>query len=365
MDNQYQLISLKTRFALVIVLSAVFCNSSVLMAVPKVTGKPTIDTPLMLEWPRDRDTGNPDLTEPTSNRLWDMHAEFGDCDLVLSTNGNYHMALRELWYDLFLPSVAEKVTIKNWFYTTSPPISPNQVMNKSITFGNLHSSCVPSLAVGPQQLVNKLVNAGFVEGQLIPVIQNQGNVLLVKKGNPKHIQSIWDLGRPDVKVVTSNPYNEKGSFGNYSGSIYNIAVKDQKTNADELFNSIFNNKDIKDKWLSGARIHHREVPWSIAYGQADAGIFFYHLAKYTVTRFPDRFEIVPLGGSVAQPDPLPGNKIAKFFIVKIKGDWTETTLQAREHLLQMYLSSEFTQILEKHGLKRPADYYEYIKKKQH
>jgi hypothetical protein len=334
--------------------------SGTVFSAPNISGSPTIDSPPVLEWPRDRPTGTPDLTEPTSNRLWDLHAEIGECDLVLSTNGNYHMALRELWYDHFLPEAKGVADIKNWFYSTSPPISPEQIANQSLTFGNLHSSCTPSVAVGPKKLIQKLIDAGVVEGDPIPVIENQGNVILVKKGNPKKIRTVWDLGRPDVRVVTSNPYNEKGSFGNYSNTIYNIASNnpgEQKNkSADDLFNDIFNKQWAKNKWLSGARIHHREVPWSIAYGKADAGPFFYHLAKYAVEQFPDKFEIVPLGGTTQQPKPLTGNRIAKFFLVKIKGDWSEATLKSRELLIKGYLSPEFTKILKKHGLKRPEDF---------
>jgi len=329
---------------------------------PLITGSPTIDQPLLLNWPRDVNPVKlPDLTEPTANRTFDLHASIGECDLVLSTAGNYHMALRDLWYDVFLPRVAASdLILKNWLYTTSPPISLEQIENKHMGTGNFQSQCKPQVAVGPQKLMVKLEL--YFEDKVDPVsiFKNRGNVILVKKGNPKDIQSIWDLGRDDVRVVTSNPYQEPGSFGNYSNSIYNIALNDSShppEDAARLFNVIFNNTTVRGKWLSGARIHHKEVPYSIAYGHADAGLLFYHLALHAVRTFPDLFTIVPLGGTVREPAPLPGNKVGELFAVPIIGPWNPTQLDARDKLMRALQTEVFTTILHNHGLDRP--YYPY------
>ena len=329
---------------------------------PLITGSPTIDRPQLLNWPRDVGPVKlPDLTEKTANRTFDLHASIGECDLVLSTAGNYHMALRDLWYKEFLPRVeARGLILKNWFYTTSPPISPDQIMNKHMSTGNFQSQCVPQVAVGPQKLMDRLQQALYTEGDPVSIFKNRGNVILVKKGNPKLIQSIWDLARDDIRVVTSHPTNEPGSFGNYSNSIYNIALNDPKhppTDADRLYNAIFNNSTVRGKWLSGTRIHHREVPYSVAYGHADAGLLFYHLAVHAVRTFPDLFTIVPLGGTVRDPDPLPGNKIGELFAVPIMGPWNTTQKQARDLLMKALQSDVFTTILHNHGLDR--SYYPY------
>ena len=342
--------------------------------VPVITGSPTIDKPQLLEWPLDIPSEDPDLSEPTANNINDLHARISKCDdinVVLSTAGNYHMALRDLWYEHYLPN--NKEIIGNWFYTTSPPISPEQITNNALTFGNVRIDCRPIIAVGPIKLMTKLQELNYLDGGPIPVIKNQGNVILVKKGNPKKIKTIWDLGRKDVKVITSNPDTENGSFSNYRDSVYNIALNDTNTpsnwTADSLFNAIFNSEErynkhpgihenkshhrTRVKWLAGKRIHHREVPWSIAYGQADAGLIFYHLAKYMVETFPDKFDIVPLGGTVDAPVPVTGNKQATLFIARIKGELNNEQYQAREELIKAYRSNEFDGILFKHGLLRP------------
>jgi len=351
----------------------VYSNAS-LSQIPAITGSPEIDTPRLLEWPLDIPATSPDLSEPTSNRIFDLHAHVSNCEdtnIVLSTSGNYHMALRDLWYDYYLPKTQNLV--RNWYYTTSPPISAEQIQNKTLTFGNLRLECTPSLAVGPVGLMNNLKSLNIIEGEPIPVIRNFGNVILVKKGNPKNIRNIWDLRRPNIRVVTSNPDTEPGSFGNYMQSVFDIANNDPDKpygwTAEMLFNSIFNGgrpgywkhfwhhkRHKHNKWLTGKRIHHREVPWSLAYGDADAGLMFYHLALYMVRTFPDLYDIVPLGGTVDMPEPVPGNRVATLFVARVAGNFNADQIQAREELIGAYLSEYFDRILQNHGLRRPFNF---------
>jgi len=60
-------------------------------------------------------------------------------------------------------------------------------------------------------------------GEPIPIFRNRGNVILVRAGNPKGIRSLWDLGRDDVRVETSNPETEGFSFDNDVMSLYHLA----------------------------------------------------------------------------------------------------------------------------------------------
>lgn len=337
------------------------CTPTSVAGTPAITSVPLVSLPPMLDWPRDVPAPTPDLTEPTSNRLEDLHGEILDCsnmDLVLSTAGNYHMALRDLFRDVLLPSS----DIENWYYTTSPPISVDQVANSAVGFGNFELGCRPMVAVGPRATIDALAARRFsdgtpyAQGAPVRIWNNQGNVILVRRGNPRHIRSVWDLGRDDVRVITPHPCLESGTFSNYSGTIYNVALHDAGApagwTAERLFDSIFNS-DREGKWLIGARIHHREVPWAIAYGEADAGVIFYHLALHAVRTFPDEFEIVPLGGTADDPEPLPGNQIGAHFAVRINGPWTDEQLAHREELMSALVSPEFAEILERHGLIAP------------
>jgi hypothetical protein len=315
-----------------------------------------IDAPRLLDFAMDVEAAQPDLSEQTANRLYDLHGNIGNCDsmdFVLSTAGNYHMALRDLWYDVVLPKHSD--VIKNWYYTTSPPIAQAQVKNGQLTVGNLVLKCTPMVVVAPKPEIDALVAAGVTSGSVVKVLNNRGNVLIVKKGNPKNIRDIRDLGRPNVKVVTPNPVTEPSTFKNYSSTLYNVTLNQYGEDAaNEVFNEVFNGKN--GKWLAGARIHHREVPWSVAYGNADVGVLFYHIARNLVKQFPDVFEIVPLGGTADNPQPLVGNNVGAHFAVRIDVPGKPLNANqsaAREAFLSELASEQFKGILEKHGLARP------------
>ncbi len=345
-------------FGMVMVASTVFSlNAGAEM--PKITGSPVIDTPQILDWPADQGLVTPNLNDPTSNTLFDLHGTISSCDLVLSTEGNYHPALHDVW-PVFLAKFKDQQP-HNCFYTTSPPVVLDQLENQILEFGNLYITCMPSAAVATKIIIDKLVHAGYADGPAYPLYQDRGAVILVKKGNPKQIRSVWDLGRKDVRLVTPNPKLEQGAFGNYLNTLYGIAAHDEnpprQMSAEALINSIFNSTgDDAYKWLAGARIHHRDLPWSVAYGRADAAIILFHLGLYTMQTFPDLFDIVPLGGTVADPHPLEGTSISTRFLVRIKGNWSARQIEAREKLVETLLSDDFTKILEKRGLHRPEGF---------
>jgi hypothetical protein len=324
---------------------------------PAITGFPVIDGPEMLEWPADREEEGPLLADPTANLVNDLHAEIVRCDMVLATSGNYHMALRELW-GLYLAKFPADAPLRNWLYTTSPPLAKQQIERGLLRIGNVTVHCRPQMAVGPRAHVESLAASGFVEGDFVTVCKSRGNALLVKKGNPKEIFSIWDLARKDVRVVTPNPSSEPGSFRLYADSLYGIARHDRNPprnmSAADLFHRIFNRAGSGyEKWLAGRRIHHREVPWSIAYGKGDAAVLFYHLAAHAASTFPDLFEVVPLGGTPGNPKPLPGNLSEILYAAEIKGEWSAKQRAAREKLLGLFRSTEWIAILERYGLDFP------------
>ena len=325
--------------------------------IPKITGKPVIDTPSVLEWPLDNGMAKPSLHNNNSNILYDLHGKVDSCDLVLSTEGNYHMALHDVW-----PLVLEKFKddpLHNALYTTSPPIVVPQIEKGLVQFDNLNVNCHPSVAVGNKPVMEKLKAAGFSEGEPLPLYEDRGEVILVKKGNPKRIVSVWDLGRKGVRLVTPNPELEGGAYQSYLDAIYNIAKADSKPpkgwTAEKLINTIFNGAGGDEyKWLAGARIHHRDEPWSVAYGRADAAVILYHLGRYTKESFPDTFDVVSLGGTADDPQPLAGTKIGTRFVVALKGDWTPRQKAAQAALIDTLMSDDFSAALVRHGLKRPT-----------
>ena len=143
-------------------------------------------------------------------------------------------------------------------------------VDTALAYGNGHSERLvakalegrtETVAVASKIVIDRLVHAGYAEGPVYPLYRDRGAVILVKKGNPKQICSVWDLGRKDVRLVTPNPKLEPGAFGNYLATLYGIAVRDEhppkQMSAGALMNGIFNNTgDDACKWLAGPRIHH-------------------------------------------------------------------------------------------------------------
>jgi hypothetical protein len=321
-----------------------------------ITGKPVIDSPEMLEWPYDNATVTPNLNDPTSNTVHDFHGQISSCDLCLSSEGNYYPALRDVW-PIFLAKFKDR-PLQNWFYTTSPPVAMPQLDRQVVQFGNLYARCRPQVVVATGKVMKRLQEAGQTYGLPHPLYRDRGSVILVKKGNPKNIGSVWDLGRRHVQYVSPNPTLEPGAFDNYANTIYSIAKNDHEPpdnmTPEQLIDAIFNGASGNPhKWLAGPRIHHRDVPWSVAYGKADAGLIMYHLGLYIRETFPDMFDIVPLGGTTEDAQPLKGTIIGTRFVVRIKGDWTPRQIEASDKLIQTLLSDDFTRILENRGMLRP------------
>lgn len=347
------------RSSIGIIFLGLLTSVNTLAAMPKITGVPIVDTSKILEWPRDDGLKIPNLDNPTADLLWDFHGTLNECDVLLSTEGNYHMALHDIW-----PVFVDKFSsdpLHNAFYITSSPIITEQLQNGVAQFGNLYATCKPSVTVASKPLIDKLISSGVTVGSAYPIYQDRGEVILVKKGNPKHIKTVWDLGRKGIKLITPNMKLEAGSFNTYAETIYNIALNDPHPpkgwTADKLFDVLFNGKSREpEKWLEGARIHHRDEPWSVAYGKADAAVIIYHLGLFSKQTFPEIFDVVPLGGSVEHPEPLSGTKIGIREVVALKGNWNAKQIHARDELIRTLRSAKFTEVLEAHGLVRPVGF---------
>ena len=334
---------------------AILLTSVQIKAAPEITGVQVNLESRTINWPKTWDQTSPAIGGG-ANQINDLNANINYCDLVISTAGNYNAALSEFMRDVFLPDNFYLSNYGNVLWTTSPPISIGHAQNKELIIGNFKTGCSPSVAVGPARLMASLDALGLSTGEAVPFMQNQGNALIVKKGNPHDIQSVFDLARPGQRFVTSDLRTEKGSGGNYSNSIYNIALAERgKAAADNLFNRIYNNDTVnggESNYVRWGPIMHRSIPQAIVNGQAAAGMCFYHLCKQWATQFPDEFEIVPLGGTAENPEPVEGNKIATLFIVEMSGNSHLKRHYARR-LIHAYMSDEFTDILAKHGILRP------------
>jgi hypothetical protein len=292
----------------------------------------------MLDWPEETITAHDDIPKwqhAGSNLILDFHGDPSAAKLVIFSDGNHHMALKES-LQTFLESNPQAEHI---FYATTPPGPVLKLLKHgSLQVGNFILSSIPHVFISPPHVLDTLVRDGYMS-QHFPFMKNRGNVLIVKKGNPKNIRSIADLARSDVRLFLSNPKTEAVSYQGYVDTLRDVAAR---AGIDPSFLS---EKPPVADVVHGNGIHHREAPQSVADGFADVAIVYYHLALRYIRIFPALFEIIPLGGTVRDPRPFPENKIGLTHIGMIGkgGQWGSP-------LIEFLLSETVSDIYKHHGL---------------
>lgn len=388
-----------------ITLSSAFLLSSFnsYAVFPDYNGSPVIVQHLgKLDWPEDvpitEPSPFPSLTQLVSNDVNDLHGDLS-CELIISTPGNYHMALKDAIYgepDINPVGLIEQTGTPSQFkvsicWSTSPPISIDQIMSEKLQFKNISMIGRPSLVMAPGKVMDTLIANGQADGATRQTLfSNRGNVMIVRNdkfiAGPDQITNICDLARSDIRVVTPHPTEEPGSFGNFSGTIYNVAAQNAfGCNAQGLYDSIFqweptsidltkydnpyNIDDVKSvfgrgptpqgtgaKWVASSRIMHRDIPYALCHDEADVGIIFYHQALYmkeTMAETGCDLDIIPLGGTVANPQPLAGNKVGTIHIAKVIGSYAKKVNDARNDIYDFLTTSPvWEQLLIKHGMVR-------------
>lgn len=268
-----------------------------------------------------------------SNICLDFHGDPVKAGLVIFSDGNHHMALQES-VQLFLQRHPE---LDDIFYATTPPNVLLQSMeNQGLSLGNLKLSRMPDVFIGPKTVMDILANKGWISRHRA-FAKSQGNVLLIKKGNPKNITNISDVLRDDITLFFSNAKTEKASFQVYYDSLIAICSENN------IDTTPLSSKSIN----YGERIHHREAPQAIFSDNADVAIVYYHLALRYCRIFPDDFDFVPLGGTREQPQPVKGNLCSKYHVSLLNN---AANKNAAQMFIEFLLSDRGLEIYQSHGL---------------
>lgn len=381
--------------AVMIIISSYFVLfSTSVLSVPAVTGDPVIQQFLgNLMWPQDTDVQSPYLTQLNSNDINDLHGDL-DCDFIISTAGNYHFALLEALQgrpDLNFEGL-QAILLRDYglkvCWSTSPPVSVDQIINERLQVKNIIMHGKPALVMGPNGLMTALSGVpGDPEKPVLidttsitPFLSNKGNSILIRADKANTISDICDLGANNIRVVTPNNVLEPGSFGNFSATIFNVADQNNfGCDATTLFNNIFS-QDISNintsafanptdvpavlkvftsgnimKWVASSRTMHRDIPYSLCFNLADAGVIFHHQATYLketlATSMNCQLNIIPLPGTEANPM---GNKFATLKIAKVSGH-TGVVATAQTIMFDFFVDSPiWTQILMDNDLVDPS-----------
>ncbi len=281
-----------------------------------------------------------DFRATGSNIVLDFHGDPLRARLAVFSDGNHHMALEES-LAAFLECTPEAMDI---FYATTPPrVLLGALGSGSLRVGNLVLSVRPHVFIGPDSVLDQLVASGEVADHL-PFAQSRGNVLLIRRGNPKDIAGLADLLRPDVRLALSNPVTESASHGVYRETILGLA----KAEGQDL--QRYRQALDDGAFVTSALIHHREIPQILADGEADVAVIYFHLALRYARVFEDLFEIVPLSALSGEGGAGEANPVTRYHIGLV-GDGGAFG----PALLDFMTGPEVAQIYDHHGLTAPGD----------
>lgn len=160
--------------------------------------------------------------------------------------------------------------IEHIFYETLPPgIEAQQIARGSIEFGNLIIDVKPDVYMSGLRRMKTEASAGVVTA--FTAYATNTLAIMVPSGNPKHVTSLVDLGRDDVRVSMPNPA--------WEGVAMQIEASYVKAGGDAL-----DTKIMKTKVAAGTtiltHIHHRETALNLLTGKADAGPVWLSEALY-------------------------------------------------------------------------------------
>jgi ABC-type molybdate transport system substrate-binding protein len=190
----------------------------------------------------------------------DLHGNPADAQLVLFISGNQFMVLPKLLagFEHQHPELRGRI-----FYETLPPgILRKQIdHNGVLTLGNLTLQAHPDVYQAGLRVLSTMLEERQVE-QSVPYATNDLEIMIAA-GNPRHIRSLSDLGRGDVRLSMPNPQ--------WEGVANQIANSLRKAGGEVLFQKVMLDK-VKEGTTYLTQVHHRQTAMRILGGLSDAGV---------------------------------------------------------------------------------------------
>lgn len=273
-----------------------------------------------------------------SNLVLDFHGDPRIARLAIFSDGNHHMALEEALTSF----LAAHPDADDVFYATTPPrVLIEALAIGAIRVGNLTLSVRPHVFISPADVIGQLAAGGAV-GAPRRFMRSRGNVLLVRRGNPKRISGLGDLMRDDVRLALSNPKTEAASYGVYRETLTGLAL--ERGMDAGAFERLL---ETPGRVRHSVSIHHREIPQILADDLADAAVVYYHLALRYTRIFEGLFEIVRLSPLVGEPGATPANRVTEYHAALV-GEGGVFGSRLLDHLM----GDGVTAIYARHGLAR-------------
>ncbi len=206
------------------------------------------------------------VTVPCVDDAMDLHGNPDNAGLVIFAAGNQWFVMPAL-LAAFQRAHPE---VRSIFYETLPPgVLAQQMESGAIQVGGLILRVHPDVYLSGKSRMETMQKAGLVGTPV--VYASNALAIMVRAGNPKHVASLADLGRPDVRVAMPNPKTE--------GIARQIELAYRKSGGSALDTAIMRIKLQRGTTLLTA-IHHRQTPMWILNGSADAGPVWLSEALY-------------------------------------------------------------------------------------
>lgn len=197
---------------------------------------------------------------PDIDNVPDLHGNPIDAKLVLFVGGNQFFVMPRLiaGFEKQHPELAGHI-----FYETLPPgvLLKQMKAGNTLTLGNLTLQIAPDVYEAGASALAAMKQSAQVD----EVVRYTTNDLemMVAAGNPKHIASLKDLARGDVKVALPNP--ELEGIGKQVEEA--LAKEGGETLATEVYKT-----RVAEGGVVLTQIHHRQTPMRILSRQSDAGV---------------------------------------------------------------------------------------------
>jgi len=197
---------------------------------------------------------------PDIDNVPDLHGDPIGAKLVLYIGGNQFFVLPRLiaGFEKAHPELAGHI-----FYETLPPgVLLKQIeAGNTVTLGNLTLNITPDVYEAGANALDAMQKSGRVEKSVAYVTNDLE--IMVAAGNPKHITSLKDLARPDVKVAMPNP--------EFEGVAKQIEASLKKAGGDALATEVYKTR-VGNGGTVLTQIHHRQTPMRILRKESDAGV---------------------------------------------------------------------------------------------
>jgi ABC-type molybdate transport system substrate-binding protein len=197
---------------------------------------------------------------PDVDNVPDLHGDPIGAKLVLFVGGNQFFVMPRLiaGFEKLHPELAGHI-----FYETLPPgvLVKQMKAGNAITLGNLTLDVAPDVYEAGANAVAGMKQSGEVD-EVVKYTTNDLEIM-VAAGNPKHITSLKDLARDDVRVALPNP--------EFEGIGKQVQAALKKSGGDALETQVYQTR-VAQGGVVLTQIHHRQTPMRILSKQSDAGV---------------------------------------------------------------------------------------------